>query len=250
MGSLPAWSRSSGTCPPEGRAAADRRLRERAAASGRGRHLVQCARGPRCVHRGARGRPDPGVVPAPAAGRPRTRSSRSGPRRTTRSTTRSPDRTVLILGYGSIGEALERRLSGFECDVIRVARRARDGVHPITELPELLPRADVVVLLTPATAETRGMVDAKFLAQLEGRRAAVNVARGVVVDTDALLAELGTRADQRRAGRDRSRAAARRASALGCSERADQSAPGWRLDGVRAAGGAAGARPAGALCQG
>ena len=48
--------------------------------------------------------------------------------------------------------------------MIRVARRARDGVHPITELPELLPRADVVVLLTPATAETRGMVDAKFLA--------------------------------------------------------------------------------------
>ena len=103
------------------------------------------------------------------------------------------DRTVLILGYGSIGEALERRLSGFECEVIRVARRARDGVHPITELPELLPRADVVVLLTPATAETRGMVDAKFLASLKDGALLVNVARGVVVDTDALLAELGTR---------------------------------------------------------
>ncbi len=103
------------------------------------------------------------------------------------------DRTVLILGYGSIGEALERRLSGFECEVIRVARRARDGVHPITELPELLPRADVVVLLTPATPETRGMVDAKFLASLKDGALLVNVARGVVVDTDALLAELGTR---------------------------------------------------------
>ena len=103
------------------------------------------------------------------------------------------DRTVLILGYGSIGEALERRLSGFECEVIRVARRARDGVHPITELPELLPRADVVVLLTPATPETRGMVDAKFLARLKDGALLVNVARGVVVDTDALLAELTTR---------------------------------------------------------
>jgi phosphoglycerate dehydrogenase-like enzyme len=103
------------------------------------------------------------------------------------------DRTVLILGYGSIGEALERRLSGFECEVIRVARRARDGVHPISELPELLPNADVVVVLTPATEDTRGMVDAKFLAQLKDGALLVNVARGVVVDTDALLAELDTR---------------------------------------------------------
>ena len=103
------------------------------------------------------------------------------------------DRTVLILGYGAIGEALERRLSGFECDVIRVARRARDGVHPIAELPELLPRADVVVLLTPATPETRRMVDAKFLAAMKDGALLVNVARGIVVDTDALLAELGTR---------------------------------------------------------
>lgn len=102
------------------------------------------------------------------------------------------DRTVLILGYGSIGEALERRLDGFECDIIRVARRPRDGVHSIGELPDLLPRADVVVLLTPATAETRGMVDAKFLAQLKDGALLVNVARGVVVDTDALLAELTT----------------------------------------------------------
>ena len=100
------------------------------------------------------------------------------------------DRTVMILGYGSIGEALERRLTGFECEIIRVARRPREGVHPITELPELLPRADVVVVLTPATAETRGMVDAKFLAQLKDGALLVNVARGVVVDTDALLAEL------------------------------------------------------------
>ncbi|MGZ0152460.1 2-hydroxyacid dehydrogenase [Kribbella sp. WER1] len=102
------------------------------------------------------------------------------------------DRTVLILGYGAIGEALERRLTGFECDVIRVARRARDGVHPISELPELLPRADVVVLLTPATPETRQMVDATFLKRMKDGALLVNVARGVVVDTDALLTELGT----------------------------------------------------------
>jgi phosphoglycerate dehydrogenase-like enzyme len=102
------------------------------------------------------------------------------------------DRTVLILGYGSIGEALERRLAGFECDVIRVARRAREGVHPITELPELLPRADVVVLLTPATAETKGLVDAEFLGRMKDGALLVNVARGVVVNTDDLVAALET----------------------------------------------------------
>jgi phosphoglycerate dehydrogenase-like enzyme len=102
------------------------------------------------------------------------------------------DRTVLILGYGSIGEALERRLAGFECEVIRVARSERDGVHPISELPELLPRADVVVLLTPATDETRGMVDAKFLAGMKDNALLVNVARGVIVDTQALINELET----------------------------------------------------------
>jgi phosphoglycerate dehydrogenase-like enzyme len=102
------------------------------------------------------------------------------------------DRTVLILGYGSIGEALERRLDGFECSVLRVARRPRDGVSPITDLPTLLPQADVVVLLTPATDETRGMVDEKFLATMKDGALLINVARGVIVKTDALLAELAT----------------------------------------------------------
>jgi phosphoglycerate dehydrogenase-like enzyme len=101
------------------------------------------------------------------------------------------DRTVLIVGYGAIAQALERRLTGFECDIVRVARSERDGVHPISELPGLLPRADVVVLLTPATPQTRRMVDAKFLAAMRDGALLVNVARGVVVDTDALLAELG-----------------------------------------------------------
>ncbi len=100
------------------------------------------------------------------------------------------DRTVLIVGYGSIGEALERRLDGFECDVLRVARRPRPGVSAVSELPDLLPRADVVVILTPATEETRGMVDKAFLARMKDGAVLVNVARGSIVDTDALVAEL------------------------------------------------------------
>lgn len=104
------------------------------------------------------------------------------------------DRTVLILGYGAIGESIEQRLSGFECDVIRVARTARETphgkVHAGADLPELLPRADVVVLTLPLTADTRGLVGAGFLARMKEGALLVNVARGAIVDTEALLAEV------------------------------------------------------------
>jgi len=108
------------------------------------------------------------------------------------------DATVLIVGYGSIGAALDRRLDGFEVEVVRVARTARDSdaggagrrVHGMDELPGLLPAADVVVLLVPATAATAGMVDAAFLARMKDGALLVNASRGGVVDTDALVAEL------------------------------------------------------------
>ncbi|MBG0815362.1 2-hydroxyacid dehydrogenase [Planomonospora sp. ID82291] len=100
------------------------------------------------------------------------------------------DSTVLIVGYGSIGAALERRLAGFEVEVVRVARTAREGVHGQDELPALLPRADVVVLLVPATPDTAGLVDAAFLGAMKDGALLVNAARGGVVDTGALVAEL------------------------------------------------------------
>jgi Phosphoglycerate dehydrogenase and related dehydrogenases len=100
------------------------------------------------------------------------------------------DRTVLIVGYGGIGAAIERRLAGFEVTVIRVASRAREGVHGVDELPALLPNADVVVLRPPLTDRTRGLVDAAFLARMRDHALLVNVGRGPVIDTDALLAEL------------------------------------------------------------
>ncbi len=100
------------------------------------------------------------------------------------------DRTVLVVGYGSVGAAVERRLQPFECDVLRVARRARDGVAGYEALPSLLGRADVVVLTIPLTEATRGLVDAAFLARMRDGALLVNVARGAVVDTDALVAEL------------------------------------------------------------
>ncbi|SER32775.1 2-hydroxyacid dehydrogenase [Microlunatus flavus] len=102
------------------------------------------------------------------------------------------DRRVLILGYGGIGAAIEARLRPFEvASVTRVARRARTEppVHATTELSALLPEADVLVVIAPLTDETRGIVDAAALARLPDGALVVNVARGPLVDTDALLAE-------------------------------------------------------------
>jgi len=98
--------------------------------------------------------------------------------------------TVLIVGYGSIGEAVERMLAPFEVTTERIARRSRPGVMSIDDLPQALPRADIVILLVPVTPATAGLVDAKFLARMHDGALLVNAARGSIVDTAALLAEL------------------------------------------------------------
>lgn len=100
------------------------------------------------------------------------------------------DRRVLLVGYGSVGQAVARRLAGFEVDLVPVASTARDGVAGAAELPELLPGADVVILTVPLDDATRGMVDAAFLARMPDGALLVNAARGPVVVTDDLLAEL------------------------------------------------------------
>lgn len=102
------------------------------------------------------------------------------------------DKTVLLIGYGNVGKAAEKRLLGFGCKVIPVARTARDHVHAISELPNLIPSADVVMLIVPNNSGTVNLVDAKFLASMKDGSVLVNVARGVVVDTDALMTELKT----------------------------------------------------------
>jgi phosphoglycerate dehydrogenase-like enzyme len=109
---------------------------------------------------------------------------------------------VLIVGYGSIGAAVERRLAGWEVTIDRVARTARPAspgtpeipatpaVHGLDSLPALIPAADVVVILVPVVEETRNMVNAAFLAAMKDGALLVNAARGAIVDAGALLAEL------------------------------------------------------------
>lgn len=108
------------------------------------------------------------------------------------------DKRVLILGYGGIGAAIARRLSGFEVTLTGVASRARSGdelvplVHGVDELPALLPEHDVVVVIVPLSAATTGLVDRDFLASMPDGSLLVNVARGKVVDTQALLEATST----------------------------------------------------------
>jgi len=108
------------------------------------------------------------------------------------------DKRVLILGYGGIGAAIARRLSGFEVSLTGVASRARAGdelvprVHGVDELPSLLPEHDVVIVIVPLSEATTGLVDRDFLAAMPDGALLVNVARGKVVDTQALLEATST----------------------------------------------------------
>jgi len=101
-------------------------------------------------------------------------------------------RTVLLLGVGGVGQAVEARLRPFGPEIVKVARAARDGVHGVDELPTLLPEADVVVVAVRLDDSTVRLVDAGFLARMRDGALLVNVARGAVVDSDAVVAETST----------------------------------------------------------
>ena len=116
------------------------------------------------------------------------------------------DRSVLILGAGGVGSALARRLEGFEAEVTLVGRtrrttlagepavtaRVAGSVAGFSELQDLLPKADIVVLALPLTIETKGLVDSQFLARMRDDSLLVNIARGPVVKTDDLVAALSS----------------------------------------------------------
>jgi phosphoglycerate dehydrogenase-like enzyme len=103
------------------------------------------------------------------------------------------DATILIVGYGAIGQAIEARLAAFGPKFIRVARSARLGVEPVERLDEVLGLADIVVLIMPLTSETHHLLDARRLAKMKPGSLLVNAGRGATVDTDALVAALHER---------------------------------------------------------
>jgi phosphoglycerate dehydrogenase-like enzyme len=105
------------------------------------------------------------------------------------------DRRVLLLGHGGIGVELEKRLDGFGAELVRVASRRREDehglIHGADELFELLPSVDVVMVAVPLSEATTGLVDDDFLAALPDDAVVVNVSRGKVADTDAIVRQAG-----------------------------------------------------------
>ncbi|WP_292831588.1 2-hydroxyacid dehydrogenase [Microbacterium sp.] len=114
------------------------------------------------------------------------------------------DRRVLLLGYGGVGKAVAARLAPFDVEIVPVASRAReeDGirVHGIDELAALLPTVDIVILSLPGGDATRHIIGEAELAALPDGALVVNVGRGPLIDTDALVRH--TRAGRIRAGLD------------------------------------------------
>ncbi|MRH93117.1 phosphoglycerate dehydrogenase [Nocardia sp. SYP-A9097] len=99
---------------------------------------------------------------------------------------------ILIVGAGDLARELERKLVAFDATCVKVGTHAREDIRGVGELPSLLGDFDAVVMMVPVTAATTGMVDAEFLARMTDGAILVNAARGPVVQTDALVAELQT----------------------------------------------------------
>ena len=101
-------------------------------------------------------------------------------------------KTVLIVGYGSIGKDIEALLAPFKTTVLRIARSARENpeVHAVSEIDGLIPRADVIVLILPSTEETHWLIDRPQFALMRQGALLINAARGPIVNTDALVEAL------------------------------------------------------------
>ena len=104
------------------------------------------------------------------------------------------DRRVLLVGVGGIGREIAARLRPFDVELTRVGRTARTDaegpVHGTGELEHLASRAEILVVITPLDRQTRHLVDARVLSALPDGALVVNVARGAVVDSDALTKEV------------------------------------------------------------
>ncbi len=102
------------------------------------------------------------------------------------------DSKIAIVGFGNIGKTIVKMLSGFEVTITPFSKSGRDGSLTFDQFDRLLPTFDVIILIVPLTDQTRHLMNAERLAAMKDGAALINVARGGVVDTDALIRELNS----------------------------------------------------------
>ena len=102
------------------------------------------------------------------------------------------DSNVAIVGYGNIGKMIGTMLENFEVSVTAFSRSGKDGALTFDHFDRMLPTFDVIILIVPLTDQTRHLMNAQRLAAMKDGAALINVARGAVVDTEALIAELNS----------------------------------------------------------
>ena len=103
--------------------------------------------------------------------------------------------TAVIIGFGDLGQGAGRAASKLGLRVIAVTRSGKAGppadeAFAVSELDQVLPRADFVVITTPLTAETRGLLNRKRIALIKSGAGFVNIGRGAIADYDALRERL------------------------------------------------------------
>ena len=102
------------------------------------------------------------------------------------------DSNIGVIGFGSIGKQVVKNLSGFDVNVTSFSKSGRDGSVKIEELDKHLPNLDIVILILPLTDESRHMFNKERLAKMKDGALIINVARGPIIETDALIAELNS----------------------------------------------------------
>jgi len=103
------------------------------------------------------------------------------------------DSKVGIIGFGSIGKEVARKLSGFDVSITAFTQSGRDGTVKIDDLDKHLPQLDIVILILPLSDSSRHMFNAARLASMKDGALIVNVARGPIIETEALIKELNSR---------------------------------------------------------
>ncbi len=102
------------------------------------------------------------------------------------------DSKVAIIGHGNIGKTIAQMLGGFEVEVTSFSRSGRDGALTMENFDRLLPTFDVIILIVPLNDQTRHFMNAQRLSAMKDGASLINVARGAIIDTDALVAELNS----------------------------------------------------------